>query len=566
MRQVEIVLGCAALMCGVTAYGTPAVPGVGSPCVTVDYSKTVGKLRPELHSSGWTPRSTNHSQKQSPDIEIVKSMGFKAARTHDWAANALFNGEAVEVVFGGEPSAASGPTKVMFFFDTEDFTCDESSDAIRETAKILTEEGIRGEYNVVGYLARELVRLNRRDVIEALKPHAIGTQTLKHSVHPTVCERSDMADYETAYRNVLADESEGVGMLKAAFGLQHVDYAVPPGNSWSYASLYAFADLGMTFYGGGGFGEMGDQKDASEGLIPPGLRRWGLWYCNLLQLPYGHVMPLEELIPGGAGWKLPDFDKVLEQAAKRDFMVFALHPHMAIKTQHWDGPNYLGHNRVEWGKWIQVPDRPAKDTAAFYRNFRAFVRRIKSDSRFEVTDTFKEKSRLKPRVTIRLSDVPAIRRSLGKDFGAVSDPASWCLYDVFQAVAAFLRGEKTYVPGKAYGFLNRAEGVAKPTKIRVEDLRAAAANLPRTGFLPSSIKVGEAMIGPRDFLSAGLEVLETNQATALVLPCDQLGSFANCPSLKTVDIKGGWCIHSPAMDGKLLDERLKLQLWTLRYE
>ena len=159
-------------------------------------------------------------------------------------------------------SVASGPTKVMSFFDTEDFTCDESSDAIRETAKILTEEGVRGEYNIVGYLARELVRLNRRDVIEALKPHAIGTQTLKHSVHPTVCERSDMADYETAYRNVLADESEGVGMLKAAFGLQHVDYAVPPGNSWSYASLYAFADLGMTFYGGGGFGEMGDQKSS----------------------------------------------------------------------------------------------------------------------------------------------------------------------------------------------------------------------------------------------------------------------------------------------------------------
>ena len=85
MRQIEIVLGCAALMCGVTAYGTPAVPVVGSTCVVVDYSKTAGKLRPELHSSGWTPRSTNHSQKQNPDVEIVKSMGFKAARTHDWA-------------------------------------------------------------------------------------------------------------------------------------------------------------------------------------------------------------------------------------------------------------------------------------------------------------------------------------------------------------------------------------------------------------------------------------------------------------------------------------------------
>ena len=48
----------------------------------------------------------------------------------------------------------AAPTKVMFFFDTEDFTCDESNDAIRDTAKILTEEGVKGEYNIVGYLAR----------------------------------------------------------------------------------------------------------------------------------------------------------------------------------------------------------------------------------------------------------------------------------------------------------------------------------------------------------------------------------------------------------------------------
>ena len=51
-----------------------------------------------------------------------------------------------------------------------------------------------------------------------------------------------------------------------------------------------------------------------------------------------------------------------------------------------------------------------------------------------------------------------------------------------------------------------------------------------------------------------------------VRPREQLGSFKNCPSLETVDIKGGWVIHSPELNGKLLDERLKLQLWTLRFE
>ena len=463
-------------------------------------------------------------------------------------------------------SALAAPTKVMFFFDTEDFTCDESNDAILETAKILTEEGVKGEYNIVGYLARELVRLNRRDVIDALKPHAIGTQTLKHSVHPTVCERSDMANARVAYANVLADEAEGVGMLKAAFGLQHVDYAVPPGTSWSYASLYAFADLGMTFYGGGGFAEDGANHDEKSGIVPPGDRRWGLWYCNLYQLPYDYIMALEALIPEGKDWKLPDFDKVLDRAAKLDGVVFALHPHMAIKTQHWDAPNYMGRNLVEWGKWKQVASRPKEDTAAFYRNFRAFVKRIKSDKRFEITDTLAEKAKLKPRVAITKKDLPAIKAALEKDFGAISSPASWCVADVFQAVVELLRGRTPGVPDKVHGFVYPPQGVTQPVVVRALDLSEAASRFDLGTFIPSQIAVGGAKIGPADFLFAALEVLTTGAQEVTVRPREQLGSFKNCPSLETVDIKGGWPIHSSELNGKLLDERLKLQLWTLRFE
>ena len=460
----------------------------------------------------------------------------------------------------------AAPTKVMFFFDTEDFTCDESNDAIRDTAKILTEEGVKGEYNIVGYLARELVRLNRRDVIDALKPHAIGTQTLKHSVHPTVCEQSDMEDFETAYRNVLADESEGVGMLKAAFDLQHVDYAVPPGNSWSYASLYAFADLGMTFYGGGGFAEIGDNHDEKSGIVPPGDRCWGMWYCNLYQLPYNHILPLESLIPGGKDWKLPDFDQALDRAAKLDGVVFALHPHMVLKKAHWDGPNYSGANLVEWGKWKQVENRTQEDVAAFYRNFRAFVRRIKSDSRFVITDTLVEKSKLKPRVAITKKDLPAIKAALEKDFGAISSPASWCVADVFQAVVELLRGRNPGVPDKVHGFVYPPQGVTQPVVVKAGDLAEAASWMDLGTFIPPQIVVGGAKIGPADFLFAALEVLTTGAQEVTIKPREQLGSFKNCPSLETVDIKGGWIIHSPDLNGKLLDERLKLQLWTLRFE
>ena len=50
--------------------------------VTVNFASEVRPLRPELHSSGFGPRITSCKQAA---IDTLKSMGFKAARTHDWA-------------------------------------------------------------------------------------------------------------------------------------------------------------------------------------------------------------------------------------------------------------------------------------------------------------------------------------------------------------------------------------------------------------------------------------------------------------------------------------------------
>ncbi|MBR5548646.1 MAG: GH92 family glycosyl hydrolase [Kiritimatiellae bacterium] len=50
--------------------------------LTVDFSKEVRSARPELHSSGFSPRICSSSQ---ADVDDVRSMGFKMARTHDWA-------------------------------------------------------------------------------------------------------------------------------------------------------------------------------------------------------------------------------------------------------------------------------------------------------------------------------------------------------------------------------------------------------------------------------------------------------------------------------------------------
>ena len=50
--------------------------------LAVDFNSTIGDIRPELHSSGFAPKIESCSQVVVDDI---KSMGFKYARTHDWA-------------------------------------------------------------------------------------------------------------------------------------------------------------------------------------------------------------------------------------------------------------------------------------------------------------------------------------------------------------------------------------------------------------------------------------------------------------------------------------------------
>ena len=55
---------------------------VASAGITADFGAEVGKIRPELHSSGFGPTICSQTEQ---DLEDVKSMGFAFARTHDWA-------------------------------------------------------------------------------------------------------------------------------------------------------------------------------------------------------------------------------------------------------------------------------------------------------------------------------------------------------------------------------------------------------------------------------------------------------------------------------------------------
>ena len=458
-------------------------------------------------------------------------------------------------LFAAASFAADAPTKALLFFDTEDYTDPRSSDAIASIANLLHEEGVRGHFAFVGYLAKKLVDWRRFDVIDSLRPHLIGTQTLYHTLHPNINEKTDIADFDEAYRRAAADEWLSAGMISAALGREADELvcSVLPGPSHSYVALYLYADMGIPFFGGGG----NAFRDGRHGEI---------WYCNQRHLPYSGGkagLPLEALLEG---WDEEMVDAKLDAISKADVVTFFMHPHMAVKSRHPDGYNWNGRNMTPYGEWVAPPDRDPMATDEFYLSLRRFVRKVKADLRFEFTDCARLLAEQKPRRPIVAADIPAIRAALEKRLAPVEAPGSWCVADCFQAAVRLLRGEPSYEPAKVYGFLERPRGVSAPMTLRTSDLRRAAAEIDLGRFLPPQISVGGASIGPADFMFAAFAALETGAREVAVSPREQLGDVGSLmPGLESLSTKGMWR-YMPSYEDRYLSERLRLQLWTLRYE
>jgi len=442
-------------------------------------------------------------------------------------------------------------TKVLFAFDMEDFVTPESADSVLALAKTLEAEGVKGHFSTVAYFAKVLVGRRRFDVLDALKAHHVGTQTLYHSVHPNITEYTDIEDYAAARERALRDECEGIGMIKAATGHEKLWTSVLPGNGNTIVALYLYADLGIPFFCGGG-GMYDDVTHCGD-----------IWYCNQRHLTYSYEFCVEELAPG----RPPvDVSAKLDLLAKRKVAVLFMHPCMLNCEEFWDGVNYSRGNLCAFGKWKVPKQRSKADRNKFLRRYRDLVRAVKADPRFEITDAAALEAARRPRRAIRREDVPAIRAALAKRLGPVREPGEWCLADVFHAAAGFLRGEEKSEPGKAYGFLYEPKGVANEMTVSAAALRAAALRFDDKGFLPAEIHVGGTVVGPADFLYAALEVLATGAERVVVRPRDQLGDIRHyLPRMAEASFGGTW-IYAPEYRDEWTSNRLRWQFWTFRYE
>ena len=439
-------------------------------------------------------------------------------------------------------------TEIYFSFDTEDYTSDTSSDAVRDEARILEEYGVRGNVNIVGYLAREFVRHRRQDVLDALRAHTISFHSLRHSYHPTINEYTDREDYAAARAELALQEREGMGMVKAACGVDGFPAACPPGDSFSYVAMYAYADWDIPLYVGSLFN------------TPDGA---GVYYCNGFHVDYHYA--LEHLL------REPDFspEAFLDKIAGRRRVFLYNHPNRVLYAAHWDMVNYNGENRNPMHGWEEAPRYPLADTALYYQRLCALLAALKADGRFALCSVDELRDRacagIGGRVVTR-SQLPALRASLEEAFRWVTQPVSLSVADVFYAARHFLlRPEPVFRPGRTHGFLYEPAGTAEPVTLDAAEIRTLAESCDPERFLPPFFELHGKRIGPADLLFAMLDAA-LGAERVVVRPRPQQCAYEDAyPALRDLRLRGSW-IHAKDFEDRWLSDRLRLQAWTIRPE
>jgi len=451
-------------------------------------------------------------------------------------------------------------TEILICFDTEDYTYPHAADGILGTAKLLTEEGVRANYMMVGYVGQQLVNWRRFDVLDALKEHEINFHSKGHSMHPTIAEYCDIADDSKAHSITVKEEAEGLGMVRAATGYSKVCAGCPAGSNRSHNAMYAYGELGLGAY------------CDTPVFVPDGSTRW---YCGLLQMHYdigmeSHFFSAEY-----------DENALIEQLKAKKRAIVYNHPNMIPYCEFWDGVNYRGENKCGWGEWKEARRRDDALIDRFYTNLRSFIRRVKTETNPDGTPRFvfrtvsevlerETKSR-----TVKRSDMPLyldalkkaqasgnVRPTVLSETDAVPISLSECLYS---AVKILLGADEVPLDGVVVkGFLGEPAGISCKASLTFDEVARCAKSIDFSGYLPHTLLCGRFKIGPMDLLTALLEFICNPALEALeVSPKSQQASLDEYPELMNQSLKGKW-IFMPEFEDKYVSDRLRWQAWTMR--
>ncbi len=469
-----------------------------------------------------------------------------------------------------EEMSAVEKTPMVICFDVEDYTSPESAgmdDIPKWLAEIMTEEGVTGSFFVIGEKARTMEIRGRRDAIEAMARHDIGSHTNFGSIHPTVTEILEHASWDQGKETMLQNETAGFDELERIFGQRPATLA-RHGGSYGPQLAGALSEL-----------------NAGYVYSPVGLPGHNaVWFCNTLNFhgegDYGFF--------DDAYYRDDLFDPMLEaldsliSTSARDIDVlafFANHPSKVRSIQFWDFNYYKGANPGP-DEWKTPELRPLETMKTAQKNFRRLIRYLKSREDIELT-TFRE---LMERFSYQKQEIKAgelgsiASRILKENRVVITE--SYSPAEVFAALARSLDQHSATMELPAQVKIQRPFGPLEmpPRKPEIGRISAggvfelagmAASYITETNHLPAFLLYKGKKIGTGSLLALFSEMYVKIQGAD---PPGQIETleFEAYPSLNEDYIIGNvaackdWPVHREDLDMSHLIEMTKRQLWTLK--
>jgi hypothetical protein len=461
---------------------------------------------------------------------------------------------------------------VILWFDTEDYLLPASDDAALRVADLLTREGVRATFKVVGEKARTLERRERKDVIAALKKHEIGYHSNYHSVQPSPAMYLSTLGWDEGVAEFDRRERPGYDDVKRVFGQAPSCYG-QPGSSWGPQSYGAMKKWGMPVYLDAGSHVGLDGKPHYYGGV---LTLYHLKYQSMradLNKP-GELAAAEDRFLGAR-------KKLLDEGG--GIISIYYHPCEWVHKDFWDAVNFKNGANPPREQWKAPPQKTPEETRVSFDIFEKYVRFIKrfDDVQFitatEAAKLYRDKAQGRKFSPVELKALA----------GGVGEAVSFQQRDDYALSASeVLALLNDYVAQKAGGkdpaaveLKGTPDGPASPVTALSEAVTTDDSQFGRTaadvadylrkhGRVPTTVWLGSTAVPPESYLRALAEVVPA-LADGKPLPKSievKPAKFAAAKYVADDDPKAlwGWIIFPKGFRAPAMMELAKREAWTLK--
>lgn len=196
----------------------------------------------------------------------------------------------------------------------------------------------------MGEFIRSLKKRDRHDVIDAIARHDIGHHTNYHSPSPTHSDALEGKSLAEGIDYVMRAEAAAFETLYETFGRTPISY-VPPGDSWTPATVIAMAAAGIRVF--------------CNDLFPH-IHHDPYWYCGMLTVRYSIAFD-DYYEPDKKQYESfkTEFDKIADNTTENGAMIVFTHPTRLVTAEFWDAP-FVGGKKTPIDKCPPAPLWPKK--------------------------------------------------------------------------------------------------------------------------------------------------------------------------------------------------------------